>query len=54
MDSITQRYGRNALTLGLTERDGRSFTGTKIAFTRIPEASDFEQWNDEGPDFAAE
>lgn len=54
MDSITQRYGRNALTLGLTEHDGRSFTGTKIAFTRIPEASDFEQWNDEESGSAAD
>jgi DNA polymerase-4 len=47
LDEITQRYGRNALTLGLTEHDGRSFTGTKIAFTRIPEPQDFEQWQDE-------
>ncbi len=46
MDQLTQRYGRNAVTLGLTENDGRSFTGTKIAFTRIPEREDFEQWHD--------
>jgi DNA polymerase IV len=44
MDSITERYGRQALTLGLTKQDGSSFTGTKIAFTRIPEKTDFEQW----------
>lgn len=46
IDQLTQRYGRNAVTLGLTENDGRSFTGTKIAFNRIPEPQDFEQWND--------
>jgi DNA polymerase IV len=46
LDKVTTRYGRNALTLGLTENDGRSFTGTKIAFTRIPDATDFEEWDD--------
>ncbi len=44
LDDVTKRYGRHALTLGLTEQDGRSFTGTKIAFNRIPERDDFEQW----------
>ncbi len=42
LDQVTLRYGRNALTVGLTERDGSSFTGTKIAFNRIPDATDFE------------
>ena len=49
LDDVTRRYGRNALTLGLTERDGSGFTGTKIDFTRIPEASDFEQWDPQPP-----
>lgn len=44
LDDVTQRYGRHSLTIGLTESDGSSFTGTKIAFNRIPETSDFEQW----------
>lgn len=42
LDEVTGRFGRNALTLGLTRNDGHSFTGMKIAFTRIPKASDFE------------
>jgi DNA polymerase-4 len=42
LDEVTQRYGRDALTVGLTGNDGRSFTGTKIAFNRIPDATDFE------------
>ncbi|TLD72269.1 impB/mucB/samB family protein [Phragmitibacter flavus] len=46
LDNVTQRFGRDALTLGLTESDGSSFTGTKIAFNRIPETSDFEQWQE--------
>lgn len=51
LDDVTSRYGRNALTLGLTGDDGRSFSGVKIAFNRIPESSDFEQWeDDEGGD----
>jgi DNA polymerase IV len=37
MDAVTKRYGKDALTLGLTQQDGSSFTGAKIAFTRIPE-----------------
>lgn len=45
IDHLTQRYGRNAVTLGLTETDGRSFSGAKIAFNRIPEPTDFEQWS---------
>lgn len=45
IDHLTQRYGRNAVTLGLTASDGRSFTGAKIAFNRIPEPEDFEQWS---------
>jgi len=44
LDVVTKRYGRHSLTLGLTEQDGQSFTGTKIAFNRIPEREDFEQW----------
>jgi DNA polymerase-4 len=41
MDDVTQRYGCHALTLGLTEKDGGTSAGTKIAFTRIPESKDF-------------
>lgn len=48
LDAVTQRYGRHALTLGLTKSEGRSFTGAKIAFNRIPEVTDFEQWDAEG------
>lgn len=45
LDRITARFGRQSLTIGLTARDGGSFTGTKIAFTRIPEEADFEEWD---------
>jgi DNA polymerase-4 len=48
LDAVTKRYGRHSLTLGLTEQDGKSFTGTKIAFNRIPEREDFEQWDETG------
>jgi len=36
--------GRNALKpvlLGMTAEQGKSFTGTKIAFTRIPDMEEF-------------
>ncbi len=50
MDRVTRRYGRHALSLGLTAREGRGFTGTKIAFTRIPEVMDFDPDEGEGGD----
>jgi DNA polymerase IV len=37
LDEVTKRFGRHALTLGLTQQQGSGFTGTKIAFNRIPE-----------------
>ena len=50
MDRVTSRYGRNALSLGLISRDGRGFTGAKIAFTRIPDAADFDPGEGEARD----
>ncbi|NDF12119.1 MAG: impB/mucB/samB family protein [Proteobacteria bacterium] len=41
MDKLNQRYGRDTVTLGLLPSQGRSFSGTKIAFTRIPDKEEF-------------
>lgn len=41
IDRLNQRYGRDTVSLGLLPSQGRSFSGTKIAFTRIPEKEEF-------------
>jgi DNA polymerase-4 len=46
MDSLTARFGRDAVTTGIFPGQGSSFTGTKIAFNRVPELSDFEELSD--------
>ncbi len=42
IDRIHQRYGRKALTVGF-EPASLADLGTKIAFTRVPDASEFEE-----------
>lgn len=46
MDQLTARYGRDAVTTGIFPGQGSSFTGTKIAFTRVPELADFDELRD--------
>ncbi len=41
MDKINHKYGRDSILLGMLPTQGRSFTGTKIAFTRIPDMEEF-------------
>ena len=41
IDKVHQRYGRKALTIGY-EPATLTDLGTKIAFTRVPEQSEFE------------
>lgn len=41
LDALNQRYGRDTVALGMLPADGRSFSGTKIAFTRIPDVEEF-------------
>ncbi len=41
IDKINHRYGRDSILLGMLPTQGRSFTGTKIAFTRIPDMEEF-------------
>jgi DNA polymerase-4 len=41
MDKINQRFGRDSVLLGMLPKQGREFSGTKIAFTRIPESEEF-------------
>ncbi|HCR85668.1 MAG TPA: impB/mucB/samB family protein [Alphaproteobacteria bacterium] len=41
IDRINHKYGRDSILLGMLPTQGRSFTGTKIAFTRIPDMEEF-------------
>jgi DNA polymerase IV len=42
MDRVHQRFGRKALTVGIEPAELADL-GTKIAFTRVPDASEFEE-----------
>ena len=41
MDKINHRFGRDSIVIGMTPSQGQSFSGTKIAFTRIPDVEEF-------------
>lgn len=41
LDSINQKFGRDTVSVGMLPSQGRSFSGTKIAFTRIPDKEEF-------------
>lgn len=41
MDTLNHRYGRDTVLLGMMPSQGRSFSGTKVAFTRIPDLEEF-------------
>lgn len=41
LDAINHKYGRDSILVGMLPSQGRSFSGTKIAFTRIPDKQEF-------------
>lgn len=41
LDKINHRFGRDSVLVGMLPADGRSFSGTRIAFTRIPDVEEF-------------
>jgi DNA polymerase-4 len=41
MDKLNQKFGKDTVLLGMTSQQGKAFTGTKIAFTRIPDMEEF-------------
>ena len=43
MDRINERFGRNAVSVGPLGGGRIDRVGTKIAFGRIPEASEFHE-----------
>lgn len=43
IDDLNQKFGRDTVLIGMTGQQGKSFTGTKIAFTRIPDMEEFAE-----------
>lgn len=41
MDKLNSKFGRDTVSIGILPEQGRSFSGTKIAFTRIPDIQEF-------------
>ena len=41
LDAINHRFGRDAVSLGMMPKQSRDVSGTKIAFTRIPDVEEF-------------
>lgn len=41
MDALNARFGRDTVGMGQLPGQARSFTGTKVAFTRIPDQEEF-------------
>ena len=41
MDKINSRFGRDSITIGSIPNDISPFSGTKVAFTRIPDIKEF-------------
>ncbi|MFN0078581.1 MAG: Y-family DNA polymerase [Prosthecobacter sp.] len=43
LDQINQKRGRDSVVIGFTPDTVRTFSGTKIAFTRIPDREEFKE-----------
>jgi DNA polymerase IV len=43
MDQLNQNYGRDSIALGFVPNQVKTFSGTKIAFSRIPENAEFQE-----------
>ena len=41
LDRLNHRFGRDTVLIGMLPSAGRGFSGTKIAFTRIPDREEF-------------
>lgn len=43
MDALNGKFGRDTVTIGLRPDEARGFTGTKVAFNRVPELDEFHE-----------
>ncbi len=42
MDMLNEKYGAETIRLGISPKTGAGFVGTKIAFSRVPDMSEFQ------------
>ena len=43
MDELNHKYGRDTISLGIAKKQAQHFSGTKIAFNRIPDEEEFQE-----------
>ena len=43
IDDLNKRFGRDTVAMGLLPKSARGFSGTKVAFTRIPDKAEFHE-----------
>lgn len=43
VDLLNKRFGRDTVALGMLPKSARGFSGTKVAFTRIPDKAEFHE-----------
>ena len=43
MDRVNEKYGKDTLVMGFTPSMSTQFSGTKIAFTRVPDVQEFHE-----------
>lgn len=43
MDALNGKFGRDTVTIGLRPDEARGFTGTKVAFNRVPDLDEFHE-----------
>ena len=43
MDELNQKFGRDTISLGIAKKQSQHFSGTKIAFNRIPDEEEFKE-----------
>jgi DNA polymerase-4 len=43
IDDLNKRFGRDTVSLGMLPKSARGFSGTKVAFTRIPDRAEFHE-----------
>ena len=41
MDGLNKKYGRDTVIMGMPAKKLAHYTGTKVAFTRIPDMEEF-------------
>ena len=43
IDDLNRRFGRDTVAVGMVPKAARGFSGTKVAFTRIPSKEEFHE-----------